>query len=76
MMTDLRGEAKPCPLCGSDFIVSETTELGDFAYSISIQCAGCGLQRYKSFTRKVSETDGFVRVLDYWNTRTPAKEID
>ena len=76
MMIDLRGKAKPCPLCGSKFIVSETKELDNFAYSISIRCARCGLQGYKSFTRKVSETDGFARALDYWNTRTQAKETD
>lgn len=76
MMLDLRGKAKPCPLCGSGFIVSETKELDKSAYSISIRCARCGLKGYKSFTRKISETDGFARALDYWNTRAKAEEAD
>ena len=49
MIRDLTGKVKHCPLCGSKRIVSEFPTMDTF-YTISLQCADCGLKAYKNFT--------------------------
>lgn len=73
MTLDLTGKARPCPLCGSQFIVSETKG-DDYRFTVYIQCGQCGLKGYHGFTRKVSENDGLARTLNYWNTRATDQE--
>lgn len=74
MMTNLTGKAKPCPMCGSTFILSETKGDDSF-YTAYIQCGDCGLRGYKNFiTREVNKTEGTERVLKYWNTRAAESE--
>ena len=68
MTRDLSNKAKPCPLCGGTRIYSDVPTV-DYIYSISIQCADCGLKGFKNFIKDVSIDEGTQRVLDYWNTR-------
>ena len=74
MMTNLTGKAKPCPMCGSTFILSETKG-DDHFYTAYIQCGDCGLRGYKNFvTTKVNKAEGTDLVLKYWNTRAAESE--
>ena len=68
MVRNLSEKVKPCPMCGSSRIYSDYPKV-DFIYSISIQCADCGLKGFKNFTKDVDIDEGTQRVINYWNTR-------
>ena len=67
-MMEVLKNAKPCPMCGSNYIVSETTS-DEFGCTVYIQCGDCGLKGHKGFYKTVDEDTGFARTLAYWNER-------
>lgn len=73
MVKDFTGKVKPCPMCGSKRIVSDYPTM-DVFYSISMQCADCGLKGFKNFTKNVDIDEGYKRLIEYWNTRAKIDE--
>lgn len=72
MTKDLTGIAKPCPMCGSKRIYM-SYPMVDVVYSVSIQCADCGLNGFKNFFKDVNVDDGMERTINYWNTRAESE---
>lgn len=74
MTRDLTGIAKPCPMCGSKRIYMDYPKMMDIVYSVTIQCADCGLNGYKNLFSDVDFNDAMDRTIKYWNTRVESEE--
>ena len=70
MIRDLTGIAKSCPMCGSDRIYMEEPKY-DVIFSVTIQCADCGLTGFKNFYKGAKNP--VERTIAYWNTRAMDK---